>query len=66
MPVHVVIGVAAARRDLLRRRLQFLQANDVGAITLEPVAKLRFARANPIDIPSCDLHDPMTLIRGAI
>src|SRR5207248_6355461 len=66
VPKDVVVRKAAARGNLSGLGFELLQTDDIGLIALEPVAKLRFARANPIDVPSCDLHDPMTLIRGAI
>ena len=57
MPVHVVVGVAAALGYLAGLGLQLLEADDVGAITVEPFAQLRFASANAVDVPGSDLHE---------
>src|SRR5689334_17164173 len=66
VPKDVVIREAAPRGDLSGLGFELLQTDDIGLIALEPVAKLGFARANTVHVPSCDLHDPTILNRDAI
>ena len=56
VPVHVIVVMAAARGNLVGRRLQLLQAKDVRAVALEPVAELRLPRADAVDVPGGDLQ----------
>src|SRR6266702_4111961 len=56
VPEGVVIGKLAAVRHLIGARLDLLQAHDVRPVALEPVAELRLARADSVDVPRGDLH----------
>ena len=42
--------------QLIERRLDFLQADDVGFFGGEPVEQLRLPGADAVDIPGCDFH----------
>src|SRR5688572_4952577 len=56
VPERVVTRDLALLRDLRGLGFQLLQAHHVRALPLEPLAELRLARANAVDIPSGDLH----------
>jgi len=57
VPEHVVVVELALQRDLSELGLQLLQANDVGTLAAgEPVAELRLARPDAVDVPGGDLH----------
>jgi hypothetical protein len=57
MPVRpVALGVGQPQRQLVDRRLDLLQAQDVGALALEKGLQLGVARADAIDVPGGDLH----------
>src|SRR5439155_19070556 len=42
--------------NLRKLGLQLLQAHDVGLVALHPLAKLRLARADAVDVPGGDFH----------
>jgi hypothetical protein len=52
VPFHL----AERGRDLIGMRLDLLEADDVGAVPLDPFPKLRLARADAVDVPGGDLH----------
>ncbi len=52
----VALGLEQHRRDLLRLGLDLLKADGVGFLPRDPLADLRFARTNPVDVPRRDLH----------
>ena len=56
VPEHVVIREIAPLGNLRRLRLQLLQAQHIGLVALEPVAKLRLAGADAVDVPGRNLH----------
>ena len=56
MPVHVVLGQLARLGNLYGLCLQLLQADDIGLVARQPVAELRCARPNAVDVPGRDLH----------
>jgi hypothetical protein len=57
MPNRAVAGVAdRAFWELVLRRLQFLQADDVGRSLIEPAQKYGEPAVDPIDIEGRDLH----------
>ena len=57
MPVAPVAGeLAERRRDLVGRRLDLLQADDVRLLAADPLEHLRLARADAVDVPGRDLH----------
>ena len=57
VPVGPVVGKPAERRgNLLARRLQLLQADDVRLLAADPLDQLRLARADAVDVPGRDLH----------
>src|SRR6185295_10273202 len=56
VPERVVVGELAAVRHLVGPRLDLLQAHDVGSVAFQPVAELRLAGANAVDVPGGDLH----------
>src|SRR5206468_3685388 len=66
VPIDVIVREAAARGNLSGLGFELLQTDNIGLIALEPVAKLRFTRANPVDVPSSDFHNKDCAIRGAI
>src|SRR2546425_900202 len=56
MPVRVVVIELDLLGNLRRLSLQLLQAHDVRPVALHPFAKLRLARADPVDVPGGDFH----------
>ena len=56
VPERVVVGELAAVGHLVGPRLDLLQAHDVRPVALQPVAELRLAGANAVDVPGGDLH----------
>src|SRR5438105_1412638 len=56
MPEHVVVREIAAHGDLRRIRLQLLQTHHVGLVALQPLAELRLASPDAIDVPGGYLH----------
>jgi hypothetical protein len=42
--------------DLRGFRLEFLNAHDVRPVALHPLAQLRLARADAVDVPGGDFH----------
>jgi len=56
VPVHVVVRELASLRDLPGLGLELLQAYDVGTVAVQPVAELRLARANAVDVPGRDFQ----------
>ena len=56
VPERVVVGELAALGHLVGPRLDLLQAHDVRPVALQPVAELRLAGANAVDVPGGDLH----------
>src|SRR5207237_4241550 len=57
VPVTPVAGERAdLGRDLLRRRLDLLQAKDVGLLAREPVEHLPVPRADPVHVPGGNLE----------
>jgi hypothetical protein len=57
----VVLVELALLRDLRRLGLQLLQADDVGLIAREPLAELRGARADAVDVPGGDFQGSRTV-----
>src|SRR5205823_3577782 len=51
VPECVIVGELAAVGHLIGPCLDLLQTNDVGTIALQPVAELRFACADAVDVP---------------
>ena len=43
--------------DVSRDRLEALKLKDVGPVAFQPIAKLRLAGADAVDVPGGDLHD---------
>ena len=43
-------------RQLIERRLDFLQADDIGLLGGEPVEQLALAGADAVDVPGSDFH----------
>ena len=67
VPEGVIVLPLDDVRNLDQLGLELLQADDVGALALEPFLNLRDARANTVDIPGGDLHyrsSPRILIRA--
>src|SRR6266536_3843847 len=62
VPECMVIVELALVRHLIGARLDFLQADDVGTIAREPVAELRGAGADSIDVPGGNLHKICTIL----
>jgi hypothetical protein len=56
MPEHVVVRKIAPLGDLRRFRFEFLQANHIGLVALQPLAKLRFAGPDAVDVPGSYFH----------
>ena len=56
VPVDVIVRELAALGDLRGLRLQLLQAHDVGPVALQPLAELRLARADAVDVPGGNFH----------
>ena len=56
VPVRVVVLELHLLRNLRRLSLQLLQAHDVRPVALHPLAKLRLARADAVDVPGGDFH----------
>src|SRR5687768_13678625 len=57
VPVAPVgFDVAKLERQLIERRFDLLQADDVGFLSGEPLNQLTLPRADAIDVPRCDLH----------
>src|SRR6185503_20757393 len=56
VPVHVVIVELALRWDLRGFSLQFLQADDVRAVALQPFTELCRPRTNAVNVPGSDFH----------
>jgi len=52
----VAVELTERERDCVRRRLDFLQADDIRALALDPFVDLRFPRPNPVDVPGGDLN----------
>ena len=52
----VALELAEPDRQLVGRRLDLLQADDVGLLALEPLLQLRLPRADAVDVPGGDLH----------
>jgi hypothetical protein len=52
----VVVGELARLGNLRGLCLQLLQAENVRALLLDPLAELRGAGANPVDVPSGDFQ----------
>src|SRR5262249_31682429 len=67
VPEGVVIAELAALRHLVGTRFDLLQAHHVGAVALQPLAKLRLARANAVDVPGGYFHagSDVTLVPAA-
>src|SRR5262245_1503306 len=68
VPVGVVVGNLALFGDLVGFRLQLLEADDVGPVAIEPLAKLRRSGTNAVHVPRRDLHrgvSPTGSSRGA-
>src|SRR6266576_2573768 len=61
MPVGVVVRHAALGRDLRGGRFQLLQADDVRAIALQPLAHLCRASPDPVHVPGRDFHARMII-----
>jgi hypothetical protein len=61
VPEHVVVLELALRRHLRGLRLELLQAYDVRTVARQPLAKLRLARADAIDVPGRDFHFPVRI-----
>src|SRR6185295_15969313 len=62
VPERVVVGELAAVRHLVGPCLDLLQAHDVGSVAFQPVAELRLAGANAVDVPGGDLHGDVAAI----
>src|SRR5687768_9616272 len=62
MPVGVVLGQLAGLGHLQRLGLELLQADDVRPVALEPLAQLRGARPDAVDVPGRDLQEPFTTL----
>jgi len=56
VPEDVVVGGPALLRDLRGLGLQLLQAENVRPLRLQPLAELRRAGADAVDIPGCDFQ----------
>jgi hypothetical protein len=56
VPEDVVVGKLALLGDLRGLGLQLLQAENVRTLLLEPLAELRRAGADAIDVPGSDLQ----------
>src|SRR5262249_43677378 len=56
VPEHVVVLELALLGDLRGLGLELLQAHDVRPIAQQPLAYLRLARADAVDVPGRDLH----------
>jgi hypothetical protein len=57
MPIApVALHFADRNWHLTRRGLEFLKANKLGALALDPFAHLRLPRANAIHVPSAHFH----------
>ena len=52
----VAVHLTERRRDLIGRRLDFLEADDVGTIARDPFLQLRLTRANAVDVPGRYSH----------
>src|SRR4051794_25490202 len=57
MPVApVAVELTECERNRVRRDLDFLQADDIRALALDPLVDLRFPRPNAVDVPGGDLN----------
>jgi hypothetical protein len=56
VPIRVIVGELAALGDLSGLGLDFLQADDVRLLALEPLANLALAGADAVDVPGRYLH----------
>jgi hypothetical protein len=52
----VPLQVAEKQRDLIGSGLDFLQANDIRTLTLDPLVNLRVSRPDAVDVPGGDLQ----------
>ena len=52
----VVFEGKESERDIIRPGLDFLQADDVRALALDPVMDLRVPRPDAVDVPGGDLQ----------
>src|SRR5437867_4395705 len=52
----VALHLAERGRHLIRGGFDFLQADDIRALALDPFLQLRLPRPNAVDVPGCDLH----------
>src|SRR4029077_10397441 len=57
----VPLQLAQPHGDLIQRRLDLLQAHDVGLFALDPFLQLRLTSSDTVDIPRRDLHLPHRL-----
>src|SRR5215471_3897318 len=56
VPERVIISELAAVGHLIGPRLDLMQAYDIRTVSLQPVAELRLARTDAVDVPGGDLH----------
>src|SRR6516225_6095564 len=62
MPVAPVpLQLAEPHGDLIQRRLDFLQADNVGLFAFDPFLQLRLTSPDTVDVPRRDLHLPHRL-----
>ena len=54
--VLVLFELAEPHRKLIDRHLDFLQAENIELFFVEKFLNLRIARADPVDVPSRNLH----------
>ena len=66
MPVApVALHLAERGRYLIGSGLDFLQADDVGPIALDPLLDLRLTRADAVHVPRADGHGEDLSAKGA-
>ena len=51
-----MLHVAQVERQLIERRLDLLQADDVGFFSVEPVDELSLPGTNAVDVPGGNFH----------
>src|SRR5207237_10086753 len=62
----VAFHLAERRGHLVRRRLDFLEPDDIRLLAFNPFLHLRVPRANAIHVPCSDFHPEIDSIRPAV